>query len=171
MPPYLRAMAIGLLLSATGSPVIAQATEFPDAEDFRLVFASDLTALLEQSRGQPVLINLWATWCTPCLKEIPVLIRLRENYRDRGLKLIAISMDDPADRDSLVIPFTLEHFPNFQTYQRGETEMDRLVSVIDPAWNEVLPTSYLITRDGQLHKVLFGGKSYEDFEQALLEVL
>ena len=80
-------------------------------------------------------------------------------------------MDDPADLETHVVPFRAKHFPEWDTYQRAEVDMDRLVSVVDPAWNEVLPTSYLIDRRGNVSKVLFGGKSYEDFEAALVEIL
>jgi thiol-disulfide isomerase/thioredoxin len=139
--------------------------------DIRSISASEFGALLDDARGEVILINLWATWCAPCLREIPELIRLRENYQDKGFRLMAVAMDDPQNLETHVMPFREQRFPDWDTFQRAEFEMDTFVSVVDPAWNEVLPTSYLIDRTGKVVKVLFGGKSYEDFEAALLEIL
>jgi len=149
----------------------AQTQNAAVASDIRSVSASEFSALLDEARGEVILINLWATWCAPCLREIPELIRLHEKYQDKGFRLIAVAMDDPQDLETHVIPFRDKHFPEWETFQREEVDMDRFVSVVDPAWNEVLPTSYLINRTGDLTKVLFGGKSYEEFESALLEIL
>jgi len=137
----------------------------------RSISASEFAALLEDARGEVILVNLWATWCVPCLREIPELLRLRKNFQDRGFRLIAVAMDDPQDLETHVLPFREQRFPDWDTFQRAEFEMDTFVSVVDPAWNEVLPTSYLIDRTGKVVKVLFGGKSYEHFEVALLEIL
>jgi thiol-disulfide isomerase/thioredoxin len=149
----------------------AQAQNTTVPSDIRSISAIEFNALLDEARGEVVLINLWATWCAPCLREIPELMRLRENYQDKGFRLIAIAMDDPRDLETHVLPFREQRFPDWDTFQRAEVEMDTFVSVVDPAWNEVLPTSYLIDRTGDVVKVMFGGKSYEDFEAALLEIL
>ena len=146
-------------------------TPEPTPTPIRPIGAEQLRAVVAEHRGQVLLVNLWATWCSPCLKEIPDLMRLEATHRDRGLQLIAVAMDDPAALESQVIPFRDRTFPAWQTYQRAEADMDTLVSVIDPAWNEILPTSYLIGRDGNLKRVIFGGKSYEEFEAAVLELL
>jgi len=135
------------------------------------ISATEFDALLDDARGEVILVNLWATWCAPCLREIPELLRLSAKYRASGFRLIAVAMDDPLDLETHVVPFRDQRFPAWDTFQRNEVEMDKFVSVVDPAWNEVLPSSYLINRTGKVVKKLFGGKSYEAFEAALLEIL
>ena len=58
----------------------------------------DLAAL----RGKVVLVNYWATWCAPCREEMPTLSTFYRTYHDRGLELIAISVDRPRDRTAVV---------------------------------------------------------------------
>jgi len=149
----------------------AHAQTSATAEPIQSISANEFSVLLDDARGEVILVNLWATWCAPCLREIPELLRLDEKYRQKGFRLIAVAMDDPQDLETHVIPFRDQRFPDWETFQRAEVEMDRFVSVVDPAWNEVLPTSYLIDRTGKVASILFGGKSYEDFEAALLEIL
>lgn len=136
-----------------------------------LATAEEFAAALAAQKGKVVVLNLWATWCTPCLKEIPDLMQLQREFAARGVRLIAVGMDDPGEHER-VDGFRQKFFPEFASYLRNEPEMDTLVSKVDPAWNELLPTTYLIGRDGKVVKRIQGKKSLEDFRaevDALLE--
>ena len=67
--------------------------------------------------------------------------------------------------------FRQEFFPGFRSYLRNEPDMDTLVSVVDPAWNELLPTTYLIDRDGRMIRRIQGRRSLEDFRAELSALL
>ena len=74
----------------------------PTAPDFSLTTLAGQTVTLEQYRGKVVLLDFWATWCPPCRMTIPLLIKLQEKYRDEGLVILGISIDDPrqiSDKD------------------------------------------------------------------------
>jgi thiol-disulfide isomerase/thioredoxin len=159
------AIAVALAIMLLAPPRPATAGEAP------LLDPAGLTRLMSEFRGEVVLVNLWATWCRPCLKEIPELMHLEAEYADRGFRLLAISLDEPDAWSVMVEPFRDKWFPDWKTYIRNTDDMDSLVSVIDPAWNEILPTSYLVGRDGNVAEVIWGGKSYEEFEAALKKVL
>ncbi|MEZ5564913.1 MAG: hypothetical protein R3F24_05085 [Gammaproteobacteria bacterium] len=62
-------------------------------------------------------------------------------------------------------------FPELRTLLRMSHDMDAMVSVVDRAWNEVLPTSYVLDRDGKVHARLQGGKDAAAFEAAFLPLL
>jgi thiol-disulfide isomerase/thioredoxin len=64
----------------------------------------DLRKRLAQQRGKVVLLNFWATWCGPCVKEFPDIVKLYNNYRKKGLTVIAVSVDDPETADEVVPP-------------------------------------------------------------------
>jgi peroxiredoxin len=104
------------------------------------------------------------------LQEIPDLITLSHEFAGRGVTLLAVSMDDPEEL-ARVTAFRDKHFPAFKTLLRSEPSMDTLVSRIDPAWNELLPTTYLIGRDGQVRKRLQGKRSLEAFRKEVNKLL
>lgn len=141
-------------------------------EDGRLELLSrqHFEQVLESSKGKLVMPNLWATWCVPCLKEIPELMRLEDALRDSGFTLLAVGMDDPADV-ARVDAFRRQHFPRFSSYLRDTSDMDSMVSVVDPAWNELLPTSYLIDRNGQVVSRMQGKKTFDEFFTAISALL
>jgi len=135
------------------------------------VTPADLRAELDARQGKVVLVNFWATWCRPCIKELPDLLALERQYGSRGFDLLAVSLDDPADQGMIVEPFVAKWFPSLRTLIRSSPDMDATVSVLDPAWNEVLPTSYVVDRYGRVAARLQGGKSRADFEEAVLPLL
>ncbi len=115
---------------------------------FSLQTLDGATWSLEAQRGKVVLINFFATWCRPCADELPALAELSRSRQDAGLEVIAVSMDDPRDRDKLPgfvdamdLPFPVAHAP----------ELGRTFQV------DGIPAVRLLDRDGGL---LHAGQGY-----------
>lgn len=170
------------LAAAAASLVLASPAAWPadDAADpaenndeleLEWVRADDLAPLLDSHRGKVVLVNFWATWCGPCIHEIPALIRLRERLDPSRFALVAISLDDQADAAWLVPEFIETRFPTWRSYLNGEFEDYLLVEELDPFWPGVMPANYVIGPDGSIVKTLLGGHSEEQFEEAVLAAM
>jgi len=113
--------------------------------------------------GKVVLVNFWATWCPPCREEIPALIHLQDQYKDR-LQSIGISMDDEDDADN-VAKFAKQAGINYPIVMASHEMIAEYGGV--PA----LPTSFVVNRDGgvvQKHVGLHDPAEYEAEVRALL---
>ena len=99
------------------------------------------TSLAEFS-GKPVLVNLWATWCAPCVKELPTLDRLKGAQGKDGLQVVAISQDN-APHASVVAFLDAHKIENLDPYQ------DENMDLSAKAGAEVLPTSILFDANGR----------------------
>jgi thiol-disulfide isomerase/thioredoxin len=134
--------------------------------DIDALTAAQFPAVLEANRGRVLIVNLWATWCAPCLREIPDLLALEQSRADDGLTLIGISLDDP-DAEDEIRKFRDEWFPAFRTFHAIETDWYGLVGQLDPNWSSILPTSFIVDRDGRVVEVLTGGRDLDAFTAAV----
>lgn len=109
------------------------------SKDFEAASVDGGAVRLSSLKGRVVLVNFWATWCSPCVQEMPVLADLYQKYKDRGLEILAISVDEEAARHK-VGRFVKEHGLNFPVlYDNGVAELYKVGSY---------PTSLLIDREG-----------------------
>jgi len=160
----LRRLLLSVLLVFYTQPLFAETPTKP-------INAADFKSALASTRGKVVVLNFWATWCVPCLREIPDLLAVTSEVKASGVVLIGVAVDDPSPGATGVERFRKKYFPDFFTYARHGPEIDELASVIDPTWNEVVPTTYLIDRDGKVARRIQGKKSIEEFRDAIGKIL
>jgi peroxiredoxin len=106
----------------------------------------------------------------PCLKEVPDLLQVEQELAGRGFVLLGLSIDEPGDL-ARVESFRQKYFAGFRTLVRDTSDMDAAVSVVDPAWNEIVPTTYLIGAGGRTLSRIQGKKTLAEFRAAALDAL
>jgi peroxiredoxin len=135
------------------------ATQERPAPDFTLPDLNGKRVSLAQFRGQPVVVNFWATWCPPCRDEIPRLIEAYQREKD-GVAFIAIS-DEPAD---VVGPYVKENaIPYINLLDDG----DRVTSAYGI---KAFPTTLFISRDGEIVVYYTGEMSARIIEEGLRRI-
>ncbi|HWR54546.1 MAG TPA: TlpA disulfide reductase family protein, partial [Bryobacteraceae bacterium] len=87
--------------------------------------------LLAANKGAVVLVDFWATWCVPCRTEMPELVKLQQKYRDRGVKLITISADEP-ETEQGALPFLKKAGATGPAYIKRTKDDDAFINAIDP---------------------------------------
>ena len=107
------------------------------------------------------LINLWATWCVPCVEEFPDLVTLNRMYRDRGFELVSISTDDSAARGK-ALRFLEKQQCSSPNYIFTGDDKYKLIEAIDPKWQGALPYSLLVEPGG---KIVYAHQGAVDAEQ------
>lgn len=128
--------------------------------------------VLEAARApgaKAALINVWATWCQPCVEEFPDLVRLHRTHADRGLRLVLVSADFDEQREA-VLAFLKKQgaaFPSFLKDQKDEDFIDG----IDARWSGALPASFVVDRSGTIVDYWEGKKDYAALEARLAPLL
>jgi len=122
--------------------------------------AADVLHEVERSRGSVVLVNVWATWCTPCREELPDLLRLQRECGANGFRLILVSADFASQRPAAAALLASQGV-TFPTFVKAEGDQG-FIDGLDPRWSGALPASLLFDREGR--KVAFweGKASYEE---------
>jgi len=108
---------------------------------------SDHSVSLNQYRGQVVLVNFWATWCPPCVEELPSLMMLQERMKGRGLVVVGVSIDVDGDAYHRFLKL---HNINFVTVRDPEQKVASMYGT--SGW----PETYIIDRQGVLRRKFVG---------------
>lgn len=132
------------------------------AADFSLPDLSGRPVRLSEYKGQVVLVDFWATWCLPCLEELPELKALYGEHKDGGFVIVGISMDE-AGQEALA-RFVREYQVPYPILHAGLDEVEGF-----PVRG--LPTAYLVDRRGFIIKKYFGFKDPEELERDVAAAL
>ncbi|HXB91321.1 MAG TPA: TlpA family protein disulfide reductase, partial [Puia sp.] len=120
-----------------------------------------LSSLLRNDTHKLRLINIWATWCVPCVEEFPQLVTLNRMYRDRGFELVSISADDPAAR-AKALHFLQDRQSSSPNYLFTGSDKYKMMDAIDPKWQGALPYSILVEPGG---KIVYARQGAVDVER------
>ena len=116
-----------------------------------------------------MLVNVWATWCDPCVEEMPDVLRFYKENRARGLRLVLVSADSRNDGQK-VARFLAERGVEFTTYLKTGDDM-AFIDAIDKTWDGTLPSSLLFDGGGQRRKLWQGPVTFDDLKKELDRVL
>jgi thiol-disulfide isomerase/thioredoxin len=122
----------------------------------------------QNDMGKAVLINVWATWCGPCVEEFPDIVALREKYKDQ-LEVIFISADFEEDR-ARAITFLKEQNVQWETYfKTGKDEP--FILALSESWTGALPFSKVYNPKGEVVDMWENKATYDTFEQAIFKAI
>jgi len=147
----------------TGADRPPSATKSSAAPDFTLESLDGTSVRLSDLRGKAVLLNFWATWCSPCKIEMPWFIELQKQYGPEGLQVVGVAMDDSSKDD--IAKFAKEMGVNYPVLMGKEAVGDAYGGV--PA----LPETFFIGRDGKIVDRIIGLKGKAEIEDSIKKAL
>jgi thiol-disulfide isomerase/thioredoxin len=136
--------AAGNEVASAALPAVVLDTEMKSAN------GSDPIKLSNYS-GKVLLVNLWATWCGPCRRETPELVRLHQEYHERGLEIVGLTTEDPVASEQTVQEFVRSYNVG---YQVGWATRDVAIALMKG--RNSIPQSFIVTRDGRIAKHFLG---------------
>lgn len=133
------------------------------------ITAGDLLARIENSKAQVKLVNMWATWCAPCIEEFPYILQLGEKYKDQGVELFLVSMDMDQDLEK-ARSFLASQGVGFESFFKNQSDND-FISEMHDDWSGALPATFIYNDRAELKDFWTGDASFDEFEEATLGVL
>lgn len=128
--------------------------------------AAGIGEVIKNKSDKLRLINLWATWCGPCVAEFGDLITLNRLYRDRGLEFVSISADDPANKDK-ALKFLQRKEASGTNYIYTEDDKYKMIEAVDPKWDGALPYTLIVDPDG---KIVYSHQGAIDLEEVRMVI-
>ena len=130
--------------------------------DFVLKNEYNVPVKMADFKGKVLLLNFWATWCGPCKMEIPSFEELYSKYKDKGLAIVGVSVDD-----------TPEQLQSFMKEYRMNYPVLQMKPEVEDFWGPFYgyPTTFIVARDGSICSKHLGPLSKDEGEQAIKALL
>ena len=127
-------MAIGFVLAL--APAMAQSIP-----TYKI---TDIEKYIADNKDQVLVINFWATFCKPCVAEIPSFIAITEKYKSQGVKLMLVSLDLPSFYPKKIADFAKKHKFNTNIVWLDETNADYFCPKVDAKWSGSIPATLIV---------------------------
>ena len=143
---------------------VCDAEARPANFDFTLEDMNGNNLSFESLRGKVLLLNFWATWCGPCKIEVPWLVEFADQYRDQGLVVLGLSIDDTADK---IQDFARAYDVNYPMLIG--LDRDDFQEAYGPIWG--VPMTFFVDREGTICRTHAGIATREEFEKDIADLL
>ncbi len=158
LPVFIIALLVALFAFTTQAGELKPYNGKP-LPDFSLQDLKGKKHSLSDYKGKVVLLNFWATWCPPCVKEMPSMQRLQDKYQDQDFEILAVNMGE----DSTTIEIFLQKMSvNFPVLLDSDGAILKQWKIF------AFPTTFLIDKEGNITYALFGGLEWDSPEAVVV---
>lgn len=148
-------LAIFLLLvackSEPKSDSVADSKEMKESQaqsvDLKIVDYKGLEPFLTTTSDKIYVVNFWATWCAPCIKELPYFEKLNNDYADKKVEVILVSLDFPTKYDSNLKPYIKEKNLKSKVVALNDMDSNMWIPKISEDWSGAIPATLIYNKD------------------------
>lgn len=126
-------------------------------------------AFLQQKDDKIYVLNFWATWCKPCIKELPAFEQLNAEYKDKNVEVVLVSLDFPQKLESAVVPFINKKGLKSKVVLLDDDDSNRWIPLVDETWSGAIPVT-LMVKNGE-RKFYERPFTFEELETELKTIL
>jgi len=127
--------------------------------------------VIKPHKGQAVLVSFWASYCIPCLGELPKLIEMKKDMQKKGGDVVLINVDAPGHNDQIKKILAQKGIAAFPSYQVSNEDPQPFIDLIDKKWMGEVPFAVVYGKDGTQKQTLSGEQKPETLQAALVAAL
>lgn len=117
------------------------------SQNVKLININQLNERIKNGKDSTYVVNFWATWCAPCIKELPHFEKLGAEHKSEKLAVLLVSLDFKSKLESNVIPFVKRKNLKNEVFLLNESSPQEFIDRIDPSWSGSIPATLFIKGD------------------------
>ena len=115
----------------------------------RVITSYELDSIINVTHDTTYVMNFWATWCKPCIKEIPYFERVGVTYGDRNLKIYLIRLDFSEQLEGKLKPYMVQNSMKQEVLLMDDTDYDKWISKVDENWQGAIPATLIFNNHSE----------------------
>lgn len=153
------------------APAAVDAPAEAPLPEVRAVNTAELGEVIEKTLGKVTVLNFWATWCVPCVQEMPDFVTLYNESDSEAVALVSLSIDDATEVTGAIPEFQRTHKMPFPIYVLNERDDDALEKALRGKFSGMIPATFVYDKTGALVKMVDGPVTLAELREILKPLL
>jgi thiol-disulfide isomerase/thioredoxin len=124
---------------------------------------------LNKNSDTTYVINFWATWCAPCVKELPDFEKINKKYENQKFKMLLVSMDFLRDKEKRLVPFVEKNNLRAEVILLYAPNANAWIDIVDASWSGALPATLIYKKNQKIFHE--GGYTFEELNQIINKLI
>ena len=116
-------------------------------QTIKMLNYEELAPYLHRNDDKTYVVNFWATWCKPCVEELPAFEKLHDNYKDKNVEVLLVSLDFKKHVETRLIPFVEKRNLQPEVILLDDTKESEWIPKIDETWSGAIPATLIYNKD------------------------
>lgn len=152
-----------VVLMFLSAPSIAQKKE--------IIHLDQLLALLKNESDSVLVVNFWATWCKPCVAEMPSFIKVEQEFENEKIRFVYLSLDFRRDFSTRLLPYVEKMKMKGDVFLLNELDYDAWIDLVEPGWQGSLPSTLVISPQSKTRTFHEGELSHDELKNLIKSYL
>ncbi|HVA97359.1 MAG TPA: redoxin family protein [Bacteroidia bacterium] len=141
------------------------------SQNVPMIKVTDLLKRIKSNNDTTYIVNFWATWCVPCVREMPNFEKINEEYKNEKVKVLLVSINFPNELDSLVIPYVKRKKIKSEVMLLNELNMDYFVPLVSPKWHYAdIPATLFVNNKNNVYDFYQKEMTLDFLEEKIKEI-
>jgi len=133
--------------SKEGVSAVVNKTRDAKTVDLEVYDYQGLEPILNKKDDKIYVVNFWATWCAPCVKELPYFEELNKKYAKDNVEVLLVSLDFPKQYEKKLKPFIVKHKLKSKVLALNDVDSNSWINKINPEWTGAIPATLIYSKD------------------------
>ncbi len=150
--------------------LMVMCTRIVVAQDVKLLTVDQLENRYKNGQDTVYIVNFWATWCGPCVEELPAFEKLRAAHQNSPLKILLVSVDFKSKLETAVKPFVKKRKFKNEVFLLNEKSQQTYIDRISKEWSGALPATLIVNQKRNIRKLFEQEFTYAELEKTYQEL-